>query len=147
MRYIPSTAPYAYPQAEKYYSAACRRALLLTIAQGGCTINIQGIEATTGYAVATATNDHPTRALQLESIRELTVEILEEFVKANLNLLVEPKVYLGTWHDKKSGRVYLDITAVIHNLRDALAAAREFDQIAVHDLKTGEDINNCDFFC
>ena len=96
MRYIPSTAPYAYPQAEKYYSAACRRALLLTIEQGGCTINIHGVEATTGYAVATATNDHPTRALWLAGIGELTVEILEAFVKANLNFLVESKVYLGT---------------------------------------------------
>jgi hypothetical protein len=141
MRYNPRTAPYEYPQAQSFYYTACCRAFLLTLSQDGCTVAIRtGEEPQTGYAVSMATNDHPTRARQLGSLDELTVEVLEDFVRQNLPMLTQQGVYLGTWHNKETGMVFLDISMVFDHLLEAERLARDYSQLAFYDLARGVEI-------
>lgn len=46
----------------------------------------------------------------------------------------------GAWLDETTGKVYLDLSLVEHNLSQALRLARQFKQLAIYDLTHGETI-------
>lgn len=60
-------------------------------------------------------------------------KVLSDFIKANRDRL-RAGVYLGIWHNKKNGKVYLDVVDNVTIQSDAERMGRERNQIAIWDV-------------
>src|SRR6185369_2219220 len=103
-------------------------------ANGGVTWNLsQGnMVGTPNYAVSI----YPDRAQILDGV---DFDRVEEFIISNSDLLDNPENSFGAWsHD---GKVYLDVVATIPDINKAVELGKQHNQIAIWDLKNGEQIS------
>lgn len=63
-----------------------------------------------------------------------------KYIRANDDLLSDPRNALGTWFNNEDGNTYLDISVLVPRMQDALQLARKHGQIAIFDLRTGTNI-------
>lgn len=85
-----------------------------------------------------AVSPYPSRSESFPA-KYLVPQHIKAYMERNRDLLARDKHYLGAWHDKESGQVWLDVV-VVTNKRDAIERGRAANQIAVYDLGTGEEI-------
>lgn len=73
---------------------------------------------------------------------EITEQDISEFKEANKDLLEgnEDVLAIGTWFDKKSGKTYLDVSAVT-DTDSAIKLGEQYNQKAVFNLETFEEID------
>jgi hypothetical protein len=90
---------------------------------------------TEGFALSI----HPERSVVLDA-RSMSLTNLVDFVQANRVLLRNPGNFMGAWHDPASGKVFLDVSTVTTNERQARQLALSHDQIAYYDLKRGTSV-------
>lgn len=62
---------------------------------------------------------------------DFSVELIEAFIRANLDLLVQPENSVGIWLAANEGRVYLDVSITVQDRQDALRLAREHRELAI----------------
>lgn len=62
---------------------------------------------------------------------DFSVEIIEAFIRANLDLLIQPENSVGVWLAARDGKVYLDVSITVEDRRRALALAREHGEQAI----------------
>ncbi len=62
---------------------------------------------------------------------DFSVEVIEAFIRANLDLLTQPENSVGVWLAARDGKVYLDISITVKDQRRALALAREHGEQAI----------------
>ncbi len=62
---------------------------------------------------------------------DFSVDMIEAFIRANLDLLSQPENSVGVWLAADEGRVYLDISITVKDRRRALALAREHGEQAI----------------
>lgn len=99
---------------------------------GGFTLDSDGQSPSEGYAVAI----YPDAE---EIVTDATPGRIREYITKWSDVLArDARAHLGGWVD--AGRVYLDLSAVIPDLADALRIGREFAQIAIFDLATFTEI-------
>lgn len=109
---------------------------LLERPDGGWTIDPRtGDSVYGGYAVAI----HPDCCAVLA---EITLGDVLEFLLRHADTLALPGRVFGGWRDPADGRVYLDVSILVEDRGEALALAREYDQLAVFDFATGESIRS-----
>lgn len=101
-----------------------------TFANGGDTVNLYGERPTFGWLVALPTNENIVPA-ELFDIGALTV-----YIDKYADDLAEPMTYLGTWLD--DGKVYIDTSINVHGDEQAERLGREFRQLAIYNVGTGE---------
>jgi hypothetical protein len=107
---------------------------LLDRPDGGFTVDPRSGEGVYGgYAVAI----HPDCCAVLA---EITLGDVLEFLLRHADTLALPGRVLGAWRDPADGRIYLDVSILVEDREQALALAREYDQLAVFDFSTGESI-------
>jgi len=82
---------------------------------------------------------YPDLGIVLEG-KEIPPEVLRRFILDNAELLKDPRVSVGTWFDSESGMTYLDISATIPDRQQAIELAQRYNQIAIFDLSTFEEI-------
>jgi hypothetical protein len=107
----------------------------LAAPDGGFTIDPTGRPVTDGYAVAI----HPERSYTVP-VDAVTADDLRRYAVRFGDLLAVPGTTFGGWHDPGSGTVWLDISWITHDLDEALATARQHDQIAIFDVRSGASI-------
>jgi hypothetical protein len=108
---------------------------------GGLSVQmIDGSEPTTGYMVA--------KGSQYGSISSAAdfydpvkgPKILADYMKKNKADLATGKNYLGLWHNKDDGNVYLDISENVLDLDDAKQRGSSRDQISIWDVANFAEI-------
>jgi len=62
---------------------------------------------------------------------DFSVDVIEAFIRANLDLLVQPDNSVGIWLAADEGRVYLDVSITVQDRQRALALAREHGEQAI----------------
>lgn len=65
--------------------------------------------------------------------------VLSSFLKDNRSTLTRGD-YLGLWHDKESGKVFLDVSQNVPDRAKAEALGRRRDQISIWDVVNGKEI-------
>ena len=107
----------------------------LSVPDGGFSVNpSDGSDVRTGYAVSV----HP----EYERICDgrVTSNDIHEYIAQAKDALSLPGRVLGGWCDPVTRRVYLDVSVVTPDLGEALALARETDQLAIFDFSAMESI-------
>lgn len=66
---------------------------------------------------------------------------LTRFVKRNADKLKDYDHYVGAWHDPQSDQVFLDVSMVTHDPKQAATLAKQHDQIAYFDLAKMESVD------
>lgn len=106
---------------------------------GGFTVSTKGkfleLGKTDGYAVGGQSNEANCSVEDWENPRKRSV-FLKDYIKQNSAMLSKRGNYLGGWVD--NGRVYLDVSRVIKNEKEAVIHAMKTDQDAITDFKKGE---------
>jgi hypothetical protein len=67
-------------------------------------------------------------------------DALRAFVDGNRDLLVDPRVSVGTWFNTDDGVSFLDISATIPDREQAIELGKRYNQISIFDLWTFEEI-------
>ncbi len=76
--------------------------------------------------------------------------LLKTFIQANQDLLKDARNAVGTRYNREEDAAYLDITTLLEVRAEAVALARQYNQIAIYDLarqvevlteRTGEEIS------
>lgn len=115
------------------YAAELRR---LIRTEGGFTTHIEGhrlLRPADGFAVALLGHT------LVVPFAALTTDTIARYINHNRMQLNRPGIHLGAWTDP-AGAVWLDLSEVHPNRRNAMAAARSRNEIAIYDLHRGIDI-------
>jgi hypothetical protein len=108
---------------------------------GGLSVNmVDGSEPTSGYMVA--------KGAQFGSIVSADdfydpikgPKILADYFKQHKKELGRGKNYLGLWHNKDDGQVYLDVSENIQDRERAISAGQKQDQISIWDVTNFAEI-------
>lgn len=73
--------------------------------------------------------------------RVVDARMMEKFIRANEDLLADPRHAVGTWHNPDDGLTYIDVIALLPDKKTAVRLGRQFDQIAIFDLARQETID------
>lgn len=90
---------------------------------------------TKGFAVS----PYPERSFA-KPVKDFTFSDLVDYAIKNRDAFANRDHYLGGWHDPASGKVFLDVSVVKTNRKEAHALALAKDQIAYFDLETFESV-------
>lgn len=102
---------------------------------GGFTVSPRtGQDVTSGYAVAT----YPECERQI--LGRVNPDDIRDYAFTHAATLVRDGNVLGAWVDGETGITYLDISRVVYDRGEALALAREHNQLAVFNLSNGTEI-------
>lgn len=96
----------------------------------GCSLNIAGRRPQAGYMVG-------FHGCMNKPVNELTQGDILTVCKSNAGIL-QTGVYLGAWVN--DGEVYIDLSANILDLNEAIEAGRKYNQQAIWDVKEGKTI-------
>lgn len=104
---------------------------------GGFTVDPRtGKDIKEGFAVAM----FPERSREIPH-KDVDREALQKYTKDNADVLSQPGNMMGGWHDPDSGTVWLDVSKVTTDKREAIDLAKQHNQIAIFDLGSGNSIN------
>lgn len=103
--------------------------------EGGATLddnnNLRPVKS--GYAVS----EHPERSMTL-SADKMNARDIDGWMRKNADILSDPAVHVGAWHDPNTNQVWLDVVHVFPNTSSGKAAAtkagKRSDQIAMFHL-------------
>lgn len=125
---------------DKVLGRYAKRISDLTAKNGGATFNVMsGSNLATSTAPNYVVSLYPDRSLVL-SPDQVTPARVSQFIKDNQDLLSNKENSIGTWHDKSSGKVYLDVSFATPNRAMAEFAGKQYNQKAIWDLKKMEEI-------
>lgn len=108
---------------------------------GGLSVNmVTGAEPSSGYMVAKG-----SKVAAIVSADDFYDPVkgpqaLSNYMKRNKSDLATGKNYLGVWHNKEDGKVYLDVSENIQSKSKAITAGRKRDQISIWDVANFEEI-------
>jgi hypothetical protein len=108
---------------------------------GGLSVNmVDGSEPTSGYMVAKGSQYGAiaSEADFYDSVKG--PKILADYMKKNKSDLATGKNYLGLWHNKDDGQVYLDISENIQDRETARNLGAKRDQISIWDVTNFAEI-------
>lgn len=103
----------------------------------------QNLAGTKNYSVS----PYKSRELIIPG-KDVPAATFEKFIKANEDLLGDPRNILGSWFNEEDGNTYVDVSTVSTSLQDAMRIAANSDQVAIFDLRSfttipvGHDVFN-----
>ena len=101
---------------------------------GGATVNPKnGNMPTDGYMCAIAQNERIIDG-------QLTENALTNYINQYASDLEENGAYLGIWYNTENNKTYLDTSYRFSDVDEALAFAKENEQLAIFDLETFNEI-------
>ena len=99
----------------------------------GFSVTIHGETPTSGHMVAL-----PGRSRIING--KPALHDVDEYARANADVLRQPGAHIGGWHNESEGKTYLDVSHNIADRNAAIAAGRARNQIAIWDVKHGKEI-------
>ena len=106
-----------------------------TVAAGGHTVSLAGKIPEARYMFS------PYKASEkVISRKQLTPAHIDNYIRDNKELLSKPNHHLGTWHNKETGNVHLDMSLPHDNRLAALETGQKHEQLAIYDRVAGRDI-------
>lgn len=108
---------------------------------GGLSVSLKdGSEPTKGYMVAKGKKF--AAIVKADDFFDETkgAEILSSYMKQNKSDLATGKNYLGLWHNKDDGQVYLDVSENIMDEGEAISRGQSRDQISIWDVANFKEI-------
>lgn len=110
----------------------------------GFTVSaVTGFVPATGFVVALPGHSYmidATRFFAGSPSQEFAHKLIREYIRKHADILAQPHIYLGGWHDPDSNIFFLDLSEIFNDLQEAIQAGIERDQIAIYDLSTGMTI-------
>jgi len=118
-----------------------RSALDKVKAEGGLSVKmIDGSVPTEGFMVALGGDSGAIVPAEDFFNPEKGQKAVADFLKQNKEKFADNRVFLGLWHNKNDGNVYLDVSENILDRARATAAGRERDQISIWDVSNVDEI-------
>jgi hypothetical protein len=87
-----------------------------------------------------AVSIYPERSVFLP-IEGLTPSLVEDFIRANRDLLSDPRNCVGIWYVREEGTLYLDVSTTLPSLETAVRLGQEYNQIGIYDFQNGRVID------
>lgn len=72
--------------------------------------------------------------------RKISLNILRQFIRDNLDLLIKPENNIGLWYSSGRDKLHRDISAALPSRQEAINLAQQYNQIAIFDLANAEEI-------
>jgi GNAT superfamily N-acetyltransferase len=108
---------------------------------GGLSVNmVDGSEPTSGYMVAKGAKYGSVVSADDFYDPIKGPKILADYMKKHKKELGGGKNYLGLWHNKDDGQVYLDVSENIQDRERAISAGQKQDQISIWDVTNFAEI-------
>jgi len=111
------------------------------VKEGGFTYNPvrmkNRVPPKNGFALSI--NKNTEKVIDLTANRKSIRDDITNYVRAYREGIKSPDNFLGGWVDK--GKLYLDVSKVITDKREAVRLARNADQLAIFDLAHGKTIS------
>ena len=109
--------------------------------QGGGTLDPKtGEEVTSGIAVAVPDHSGIYPAEQFFADDNAAAQTVRDWMDKNAEVLSQPNMNVGVWHDTANGEVVLDPSEVVQDRATAISLGIARDQQAVYDIGAGEEI-------
>lgn len=103
---------------------------------GGFTYNpVSDVEPDKGYALSI----YPDRSFG-KNVKDITIDDFHDFIVKNHDLLSDSKNNIGAWNDPATGHVFLDISMVTQDEKEAVDLCKQHDQIAYFDLSNFKSV-------
>lgn len=115
-----------------------------TAETSGSTISTKnGYVPKAGFMVAVDTDRSKVIHVDLDDpdVEKKLAGEIKKYMTDNKDLLGQKGKYLGTWQDSATGDLYLDVSTHVKNKAEAVALGRKHNQIAIWDVKHGQEIN------
>lgn len=109
----------------------------LIILNGGVTWNLH--RGNLGGKDEWAVSIDPDASVVVE-VEDFGPSVVAHFLHDNRTILDDSTISFGGWIDRETNRVYLDLSWTTPSREDAEALARAYDQIAIYNLKTQEEV-------
>lgn len=109
-------------------AAAAQRVWGLYLQADGATFNLRAGDLSGKRLYVVSIYGNRTRDVDAP---DFSVEMIEAFIRANIDLLVQPENSVGIWLAADENRVYLDVSITVQDRQDALALAREYGEQAI----------------
>ena len=108
------------------------------IENGGSTF-LKGVDQ--GGQPVSSVSIFPERSRLIDG-KEITKEDLDKYIEDNQDLLKgnNDVLAVGTWFDEKSGKTYLDISAVVPH-KNAIDLGKQYNQKSVFNLETYKEVD------
>ena len=110
----------------------------------GATVRVSnGQDVTRGVAIGSGMGEVRYAApdgLTDEVMGTIDTQI-DDWVAVNFENLQRSGAHIGIWMDHEAGELVLEVAGVMDTVGRARRVGMDFDQIAVHDLATGKNIN------
>lgn len=98
----------------------------------GATVDVRGKKfIRSGFAYS----PYPERSKKIDNYADLRPSDLTNFLEENKDILSQDGNYLGLWHDPQSSAIYIDISVVSDDAKEARQECWEKDQLAFFDLQ------------
>lgn len=108
---------------------------------GGATLDFKNNMAPIKSGFAVAVRPEAAAVFPMNSVGK---RLIKEWLTKNKELLSRPDFHVGAWHDKKTNKVWLDVTRVYPNTPKgrslAMRAAGRHKQIAIYHLDADKEI-------
>ncbi len=105
---------------------------------GGFSVSPQGDVPSKGYMVSIPGR---TKILSQGDLHGKAAQgIINDYARANADVLSKPGAHIGGWQDGGSGKVYLDVSHNVGNQREAVKMGKAHNQIAIWDVKRSREI-------
>ena len=101
---------------------------------GGSTLDTNYNEPKIGYLTAI------NKGLEFKSLSAVNEHTISKWIESNKSYAKQNGYYFGSWQDKKTDKVYFDIVACFSNVVTASKVAKQFNQIAIWNVKAKVEI-------
>jgi hypothetical protein len=122
------------PKPRRTGQRAARELHRYLINEGGFTYNPRkGTHPNKGWVVSFAHGEQTYKA------DDFTAKELTKYMKRYKHVLqqqTKTPVYFGGWVDRKTGKIYLDVSTVVPSKDEAMALGQRYDQKAIFHLDT-----------
>ncbi len=111
-----------------------------TLVEGGSTFHLKkgNLKGTDAFAVGIdRTTNMKVTPEEFRSNPSIVTNYLEKYKER----LSDPNTSVGTWLNKETGQIEFDIVETPKTFKEAFGLAKEHDQDAIYDLKTGREIS------
>ena len=105
---------------------------------GGFSVTPDGKQPTDGFMVSLPGHTQIVSESDLSGPRG--GQILDDYGRAHAGALAQPGAHVGGWTDKESHKTYLDVSQRIPGRDAAVAAGKARNQIAIWDVKGGQEV-------
>jgi len=82
---------------------------------------------------------HP-EASKIIDVKDLKPKDIKDYIAKNKDLLKDKNNYIGAWHDKESGKIFLDVSTIVPDHATAVKLSNQYGQRAYYDLSTGTEV-------